>query len=69
MAVMAALIRGLARRRATTLGNFWVDLTRTIVRILLPLSLVFAVVLVSQGVIQNFHGHTDVTTRRGQRRR
>lgn len=47
MAVMAALIRGLARRRASTLGNFWVDLTRTTVRILLPLALVVAVVLVS----------------------
>ena len=65
MAVMAALIRGIARRRARTLGNFWVDLTRSTVRILLPLSLVVAVLLVSQGVIQNFHGHTEVTTRRG----
>jgi K+-transporting ATPase ATPase A chain len=65
MAVMAALIRGLARRRATTLGNFWVDLTRTTVRILLPLSFVFALVFVSQGVIQNFHGHTEVTTLEG----
>ncbi|HET9547848.1 MAG TPA: potassium-transporting ATPase subunit KdpA [Desertimonas sp.] len=65
MAVMAALIRGIARRRAKTLGNFWVDLTRSIVRILLPLSLVVAVLLVSQGVIQNFHGHTDVTTLEG----
>lgn len=65
MAVMAALIRGLARRRASTLGNFWVDLTRTIVRILLPLSIVLAVFLVSQGVIQNFHGNRTVTTVEG----
>jgi K+-transporting ATPase ATPase A chain len=65
MAVMAALIRGLARRRASSIGNFWVDLTRTTVRILLPLCLVFAVVLVSQGVIQNFHGFTEVTTVEG----
>jgi K+-transporting ATPase ATPase A chain len=65
MAVMAAFIRGLARRRAKTLGNFWVDLTRSTVRILLPLSLVVAVVLISQGVIQNFHGHIDVTTVEG----
>jgi K+-transporting ATPase ATPase A chain len=65
MAVMAALIRGLARRRASTLGNFWVDLTRTIVRIMLPLSFVMAVILVSQGVIQNFNGHTEVTTVEG----
>src|SRR6266545_6112889 len=65
MAVMAALIRGLARRRASTLGNFWVDLTRTVVRILLPMSFLLALGLVSQGVIQNFHGHTAVTTLEG----
>ncbi|MFH1103537.1 MAG: potassium-transporting ATPase subunit KdpA [Actinomycetota bacterium] len=65
MAVMAALIRGLARRRAKTLGNFWVDLTRTTVRILIPLSFVFALVLVSQGVIQNLHGFTQVNTVEG----
>src|SRR5215203_2341219 len=65
MAVMAALIRGLARRRAATIGNFWVDLTRTTVRILLPLSFVFALVFASQGVIQNFNGHTEVTTVEG----
>ena len=58
MATVAALIRGLSRRRSATIGNFWVDLTRSVVRILLPLALVFAVVLVSQGVIQNFHGFT-----------
>ena len=62
MAVMAALIRGLARRRASTIGNFWVDLTRTTVRILLPLSFLFAVVLASQGVIQNLSGSTPVPT-------
>jgi potassium-transporting ATPase potassium-binding subunit len=65
MAVMAALIRGLARRRVSSIGNFWVDLTRTTVRILLPLSFVLALVLVSQGVIQNFSGHTEVTTVEG----
>ena len=65
MAVMAALIRGLARRRAATLGNFWVDLTRTVVRIMLPLSAVVAIVLVSQGVIQNLHGFTTVQTLEG----
>jgi potassium-transporting ATPase potassium-binding subunit len=62
MAVMAALIRGLARRRASTIGNFWVDLTRTTTRILLPLSFVFALVFVSQGVIQNFDGFTAVAS-------
>ncbi|MET1002936.1 MAG: potassium-transporting ATPase subunit KdpA [Acidimicrobiia bacterium] len=65
MAVMVALIRGLARRRASTLGNFWVDLTRTMTRILLPLSFVFALFLVSQGVIQNFNGNETITTVEG----
>src|SRR4051794_13172343 len=59
MVIVVALIRGLARRTGRTLGNFWVDLTRTITRILLPISFVIAVVLVSQGVIQNF---THTTT-------
>jgi K+-transporting ATPase ATPase A chain len=62
MATVAALIRGLTRRRASTVGNFWVDLTRSTVRILLPLSLAVAVVLVSQGVIQNFNGFTPAAT-------
>lgn len=65
MAVMAALIRGLARREASTLGNFWVDLTRSVTRILLPLAFLVAVVLVSQGVIQNFHGFRVVETLQG----
>jgi K+-transporting ATPase ATPase A chain len=65
MAVMAALIRGLARRRASTLGNFWVDLTRGTIRILFPLSFVVALLLVSQGVIQNFAGHTKVSAVEG----
>ncbi len=54
MAVLVALIRGFARRSAETIGNFWVDLTRTTLYILLPLSFVFALVLVSQGVVQTF---------------
>ena len=54
IAILAALIRGLARRTATTVGNFWVDLTRATVYVLLPLSLVLAVALVSQGVVQTF---------------
>jgi len=65
MATLAALIRGLSRRRASTIGNFWVDLTRTTIRILIPMSFVLAVVLVSQGVIQNFNGFTEVTTVEG----
>jgi K+-transporting ATPase ATPase A chain len=62
MAIVVALIRGIIRTRTRNLGNFWVDLTRTTVRILLPLSLVFTVVLLSQGVVQNFHGDTAATT-------
>ena len=58
MAVVVALIRGLARRGRRTLGNFWVDLTRTILRILLPLSFVVALVLAGGGVIQNLSGFT-----------
>jgi K+-transporting ATPase ATPase A chain len=60
MAVLVALIRGIARRSATTIGNFWVDLTRTTLYILLPLSLVLAVALMSQGVIQNFKPYETV---------
>jgi len=62
LAVAVALIRGLLRRRARTIGNFWVDITRATVRILIPLSIVFALVLVSQGVIQNLHAEKPVTT-------
>ena len=54
MAILMALIRGFARQTAKTVGNFWVDLTRGTLYVLLPLSLVAAVFLVSQGVIQNF---------------
>lgn len=54
MAVLAALIRGFVRRESATIGNFWVDLVRGTVHVLLPLSFVLAVVLVSQGVVQNF---------------
>lgn len=62
MAVMAALIRGLSRAGQRTIGNFWVDLIRTTIRILLPISFVFAMVLVATGVIQNTHGFTEVHT-------
>src|SRR3989454_10091008 len=61
MAVLVALIRGFARRSAETIGNFWVDLTRTPLYILLPLSLVFAVVLVSQGVVQTLSPYAKVS--------
>jgi K+-transporting ATPase ATPase A chain len=60
IAIVVALIRGITRTGSRHLGNFWVDLTRGVVRILLPLSIVAAVVLMSQGVIQNLHGNTAV---------
>src|ERR1035437_7350337 len=58
IAIAAALVHGIARHSVTTLGNFWVNLTRPTYYLLLPICLVFAVVLVSQGVIQNFNSYT-----------
>jgi potassium-transporting ATPase potassium-binding subunit len=60
MAVLVALIRGLRVRSAQTIGNFWVDVTRSVLYILLPLAIVLAVILVSQGVIQNFSTYQPV---------
>jgi K+-transporting ATPase ATPase A chain len=65
IAVMAAVIRGIARRSAGTLGNFWVDLYRSLVYILLPLALIVTVVLIWQGVPQTLHGHATATTVQG----
>ena len=64
--VVLALTRGLARRSATTLGNFWADLVRGTLYVLLPLSLIFALVLVSQGVVQNFNANVTTTTLTGE---
>jgi potassium-transporting ATPase potassium-binding subunit len=61
MAVLAAVIRGFARRDTDRLGNFWVDLTRTLLYILLPLSVIGALLLVSQGVVQSFTGSVTFT--------
>jgi K+-transporting ATPase ATPase A chain len=61
MAVLVALIRGLLRRSAQTIGNFWVDLVRSTLYILLPLSLVLAVILVWQGVVQSFQPYPQVS--------
>ena len=58
IAIAAALVRGIARDKAATLGNFWTDLTRTCLYLLLPICLVFAVFLVSQGMIQNYSAYT-----------
>jgi K+-transporting ATPase ATPase A chain len=65
IAVAVALVRGLMLRRSGTIGNFWVDLTRGVLRLLLPLSVVAAIVLLAGGVIQNFTGFTDLTTLNG----
>ncbi|HNF05299.1 MAG TPA: potassium-transporting ATPase subunit KdpA, partial [Mycobacterium sp.] len=60
MAVAVALVRGFARRHATELGNFWVDLVRGTLRILLPIAVVAAIILIAGGAIQNFHLHDQV---------
>ncbi|MGK4584017.1 potassium-transporting ATPase subunit KdpA [Kitasatospora sp. HPMI-4] len=62
IAVVAALIRGFTRNRTDRVGNFWVDLTRISLRLLLPISVVFALVLAATGVVQNFHGFHDIAT-------
>ncbi len=61
ISIAAALVRGISRQQVSTLGNFWVDLIRTTYYLLLPLCLVFAVFLVSQGVIQNFKAYDTAT--------
>lgn len=60
MAIVIAFIRGIVRRKAETIGNFWVDLTRGVLYILLPIAFISALVLVSQGVIQNFSSYKTV---------
>lgn len=60
IAVIYALIRGFTHRSAKSIGNFWVDLTRSTLYVLLPLSVIVAVILMSQGVIQNFSAYKDV---------
>jgi len=61
MAVAYALVRGFSARSVKSIGNFWVDITRSTLYVLLPLSVIFAVFLMGQGVIQNFSGYKDVT--------
>jgi len=65
MAVLAAVIRGFARRSRRELGNFWVDLYRSLVYILLPLSLIVGAILISQGVVQTLSGHATAHTLEG----
>ncbi len=65
IAAAVAIIRGFARHQVTGIGNFWVDLTRSTLYVLLPISVVAALVLCSQGAIQNFHPYTTVKTVEG----
>jgi K+-transporting ATPase ATPase A chain len=65
VAVAVALIRGLAARKSSTLGNFWVDLTRITLRVLLPICLVATLVFMVAGMVQNLSGGTDVSTLAG----
>src|SRR5579871_2640004 len=65
IAIAVAVIRGFARQEKKTIGNFWVDVTRATVYVLLPLSIVAGLLFVSQGVDQNLHPYTEVTTLEG----
>jgi K+-transporting ATPase ATPase A chain len=65
LAVAIGLIRGLTRRSGSTIGNFWVDLSRATVYLLLPLSILFAVILMGEGVVQNFSAYEKITTLSG----
>lgn len=62
LVIVIALIRGLVRHSIATIGNFWVDITRAVIYILLPISIIYALALVSQGSIQNLDAYKDVTT-------
>jgi K+-transporting ATPase ATPase A chain len=62
IAVAIALVRGISRRESQTIGNFWVDTTRACLYVLVPLCIVYALALVSQGVIQNLHPYTTAHT-------
>lgn len=66
VAVLLALIRGIARKSASGLGNFWADLVRSTLYVLLPLSIILAMVLVGEGTVQTLNGYGHVTTLQGQ---
>ena len=66
IAVAVALIRGLTRNRSNTLGNFWVDLTRIVTRVLIPIAAIAAIILIAQGAEQNLHATHMITTVAGQ---
>jgi len=65
IAVAVALIRGLTRKTTENLGNFWTDMTRSVVYVLLPLSIILGIILVGQGVVQTFSHYVDATTLQG----
>ncbi len=65
LSVAIALTRGIARKNSFTIGNYWADMTRSIVYILLPISIIFTLFLVGQGVVQTFAAYVDVTTLEG----
>jgi potassium-transporting ATPase potassium-binding subunit len=65
IAVMIALIRAIVRKNGKTIGNFWVDVTKSVLYVLLPLSIILSVILVSQGVVQTFHPYITVKTLEG----
>lgn len=65
IAVLLALIRGISRKTTDKIGNFWTDLTRSVLYVLLPLSIILAIVLAGQGVVQNFKSYEDVRTLEG----
>jgi K+-transporting ATPase ATPase A chain len=65
IAVLIALVRGISRKKTDQIGNFWSDLTRSVVYVLLPLSIILAVLLVGQGVVQNFKNYETVQTLEG----
>jgi len=65
MVVVVALIRGFNNKQSSDLGNFWVDLTRSTLFVLLPLSILVALILVGQGVVQTFHGYFETSTLEG----
>src|SRR5437870_4523800 len=67
MAIAIALVRGFARQEKKTIGNFWVDVTRATVYVLLPIAIVAGLLYVSQGVVQNLNPYTEVTTVEGAR--
>lgn len=66
IAVLLAVIRGIVRRKGNSIGNYWVDLTRSILYVLLPLSTIVAILLVSQGVVQSFSSNVTAVTLQGE---